>query len=195
MKKNAPYCLLAMLVLTAPLSAGSLSGKVTATGMRSNADAVVYIDTIPGKSFPAPTEHAEMDQIQMVFTPRVLPVLVGTTVDFNNSDTVAHNVFTVDDCADMFDLGNWSGGEPPRSHTFDRACGAVILCNVHPEMEGYVVAVPTPYFAPTELDGSYMIDDLPDGTYTVKVWHAEKKEVSQSITVQGPTSADFTLKK
>jgi len=195
MTRNALGFLLATLLLTAPLSAGSLSGKVKATGMRSNADAVVYVDTIDGTSFPAPAESAEMDQIDMVFTPRVLPVIVGTTVDFDNSDSVAHNVFTVDDCADMFDLGNWTGSEPARSHTFDKACGAVILCNVHPEMEGYVVAVPTPYFAKTGDDGAYAIDDLPDGTYTIKVWYPEKKEVSQSVTVQGPTVADFTVKK
>jgi plastocyanin len=174
--------------------AGSITGKVTATGQRSNAEAVVYVDQIPGKTFPAPSEPAEMDQTDLTFSPHVLPVLVGTTVDFHNSDSVAHNVFTVDQCADMFDLGTWPQGES-RSHTFDQPCAAVILCNVHPEMEAYVVAVPTPYFAVTGADGSYTIDGVPDGSYTVKAWHSGMKEASQAVSVAGEAQADFVLKK
>lgn len=192
--RSLPTFLL-LLSMAGASSAGTLTGKVVATGMRSNADAVVYVDAIPGRTFEPPSERARMDQIDMVFTPRVLPVLVGTTVDFDNSDPVAHNVFTVDDCAELFDLGAWTGGEPPRSHTFDRPCAAVILCNVHPEMEGYVVAVSTPYFAVSGLDGSYTIENLPDGSYTIKVWHPTLKTISQTVEVSGATSVDFTLKR
>ncbi len=196
MKKSVAILVFIALTSSATVaSAGSLSGKVTAVGKRSNADAVVYVDTIPGKKFEPPKERARMDQIDMVFTPRVLPVVVGATVEFNNSDSVAHNVFTVDDCADLFDLGSWSGGEAPRSQTFDQPCAAVILCNVHPEMEGFVVAVPTPYFAVSEATGSYTIEGLPDGNYTIKVWHPTLKLLTRKVEVKGATSADFTLKK
>ena len=188
--------LAAVLIAATPTLAGTLTGTVTAVGQRNNADAVVYVDEIPGTSFPAPTETAKIDQVRMVFVPRVLPVQVGTTVAFDNSDPVAHNVFTVDDCADTFDLGNWTSSEPARTHTFDRPCKAVLLCNVHPEMEAYVVAVPTPYFAATAEDGSYEISDLPDGSYTVKVWHPDKKkELSQVVAVEGVSSANFRLEK
>lgn len=174
--------------------AATLGGDVTATGKRTNADAVVFIEAIDGMSFDAPTEHAKMDQVRMIFTPRVLPVVVGTTVDFFNSDPVAHNVMTIDDCADMFDLGTWTTGES-RSYKFEKECGAVILCNVHPEMEAYVVAVPTPYFAVTDDKGAYEITDIPDGTYTVTVWHPELKKTSQEVVVEGSAAADFVLKK
>ena len=93
-----------VLVLTAvvalPLAAGEIKGKVTCKGVRNNADAVVYVAAIPGKTFPAPKEHAKIDQLNLVFSPHVLPVLVGTTVDFLNSDAVLHNVFSPDACAD-----------------------------------------------------------------------------------------------
>lgn len=172
--------------------AGTIKGKVTAQGMRTNADAVVYIEKIEGKTFQPPEEPAVMDQKGKEFIPKVLPVLVGTTVDFLNSDPFAHNVFTPDDCADSFNLGSWPEGET-RSHLFDEPCGAVMLCNVHPEMVGYVIAVETPYFAKSDAEGSYVIEDVPDGTYTVGIWHERLEADSKEVTVSGETTVDFTL--
>lgn len=190
----APATLGALVALSAPAFAGSISGTVTATGLRSNADAVVYVERVEGKEFPAPAEPVVMDQKAKVFLPKVLPVVVGTTVDFLNSDPFAHNVFTPDECADEFNLGSWATGET-KSHTFDEPCAAVMLCNVHPEMVGYVVAVDTPYFAVTDAEGHYSIEGVPDGTYTVSVWHERLKKQSQEVTVEGATTLDITLKR
>lgn len=184
----------APVVLCGPALAGSLAGTVQSPGLRDGADAVVYVDQIPGKTFPAPAEHARIDQRNMVFAPRVLPVLVGTTVDFLNSDALLHNVFSPDKCADKFNLGTWPKGES-RSFTFKQPCAATLLCNVHPEMEAFVVAVPTPYFAVTDKSGAYTLAGVPDGTYTVKVWHPKRKEASAQVTVSGDTRMDFELKK
>ncbi|NIQ30657.1 MAG: hypothetical protein GTN89_09850 [Acidobacteria bacterium] len=175
-------------------AAGQLEGTVTATGMRHNGDAVVYIDTIDGKTFAPPEEPLVVDQVGMEFVPHVLPVVAGSTVDFLNSDAFLHNVFTPDKCADKFNLGSWPKGQV-RSFTFKQPCVAVLLCNVHPEMEAYVVAVPTPYFAVTDRTGAFTIKDVPDGTFTVKVWHKKLKEISQEVTVAGETALDLTLKK
>jgi plastocyanin len=187
--------LLFVALATATATAGELIGVVTVTGMRTNADAVVYIDSIAGKTFPAPEAHARMNQKNLVFTPHVLPVLRGTTVDFVNSDAVMHNVFSPDKCCERFNLGSWPEGQS-RSYTFKSLCVATLLCKVHPEMEGFVVALPTPWFAVTDKTGAYSIKDIPDGTYTVKVWHEKfKSESSASVTVAGKTSADITMKK
>ena len=181
-------------VVALPLFAGDIHGKVTAKGVRNSADAVVYVDTIAGKTFAAPTAHAKMDQKNMVFIPRVLPVVAGTTVDFHNSDAVLHNVFSPDACADHFNLGTWPQGQV-KSFTFKKACFASLLCKVHPEMEGFVTVMPTPYFAVTEADGSYAIKDVPDGSYTVKVWHPKLKSAQKSVAVKGVTAADFEIAK
>ncbi len=182
------------LALAAPLLAGELHGKVTAKGMRDNSDAVVYVEKVAGKTFPAPSVHARMDQKNMQFMPHVLPILVGTTVDFLNSDSVLHNVFSPDACADRMNLGTWPQGQI-KSYTFKKECFATLLCKVHPEMEGYVAAVPTPYFAVTSPNGSYEIKDVPDGTYTVKVWHPRLKAAQKSVAVKGATAADFEIAK
>lgn len=182
------------LALAVPALAGEIHGKVTCTGLRDNADAVVYVDAIPGKTFAAPAEHALIDQKDMQFVPRVTVVQAGATVDFRNSDALLHNVFSPDKCADKFNLGSWPQGQK-KSYTFKQPCAASLLCNVHPEMEGFVVAVPTPYFAVTDKSGTFTLKGVPDGAYTVKVWHPKLKETSRQVTVAGDTQADFELKK
>jgi plastocyanin len=183
-----------LLALTSLVRGGELKGTVKAVGVKDSADAVVYVDAIPGKSFPAPTAHLLMDQKNLVYVPHVLPVLTGTTVDFRNSDKVLHNVFSPDKCADKFNLGSWPQGQV-RSYTFKTPCVATLLCNVHPEMEAYVVALPTPYFAVTDKSGAYCIKDLPDGSYTVRVWHPKLKETSKPVAVAGVATADFEIRK
>ena len=177
------------------LRAGEITGKVDAVGAHDNGDAVVFVRPIAGKQFPAPKQHAVMDQKNLTFVPHVLPVLAGTTVDFLNSDDVAHNVYSPDACAGEFNLGSWSKGEK-RSHTFTEAgCKAVILCNVHPEMEAWIVVVGTPYVAVSGKDGSYAIPDVPAGTYTLDVWHERLKgsPVTIEVPAKGTVSANFKL--
>jgi hypothetical protein len=135
-----------------------------------------------------------MDQANLVFAPHVLPILVGTTVDFLNSDAVLHNVFSPDACAEKFNLGTWPKGQT-KSYTFKNECVATLLCKVHPEMEAFVVAVPTPYFAVTRADGSYTIANVPDGAYNVKVWHPKLKATQKAVTVAGATEAAFEIAK
>lgn len=183
-----------VLAATPAARAGSLAGTVKCLGAKNSADAVVYVDSIPGKTFTPPKEHARIDQKNMAFIPHVLPVLIGTTVDFLNSDPFLHNVFSPDKCAEKFNLGSWPQGQT-RSYTFKKPCVATLLCNVHPEMEGFAVAVPTPYFAVTDAKGAYAIADLPDGVYTIKIWHPKLKGTSQQVTVAGATALSVEIKK
>jgi plastocyanin len=186
---------LAVAGIAAAVQAGSIAGTVQVSGVSSAAGAVVYIDRIEGQTFEPPPDPVVMDQKGKVFEPRVLPVLVGTTVDFLNSDPFTHNVFTPDPCPESFDLGGWATGEI-RSHTFSQPCVATILCNTHPEMDGYVLALETPYFAVTGPDGGYRINEVPDGDYTVVVWHERlRKNHTASVLVSGETEADFVLKR
>ncbi len=188
---------IALCTLPILLNAGDIRGKVKAKGAKHSGDAVMYIDKIPGKIFQPPKEHATMDQKNLVFIPHVLPVFVGTTVDYLNSDDVLHNVFTPDACAQKFNLGTWPKGQV-RSYTFkEPGCRAVMLCNVHPEMEAYIVVLETPYYAVSTKDGSYVIKDVPAGKYTLKIWHKKLKGESVSVEVpeKGEVVVNFELKK
>jgi len=176
--------------------AGTIKGKVKVRGARDARDVLVYIDKADSV-FKAPKEHAEMDQKNLTFIPHVLPVLVGTTVEFHNNDDVLHNVFTPDKCADKFNLGTWPKGKS-RPYTFKQeACVAVILCNVHPEMEAWVVTLQNPYFFKTDKDGVFTIENVPAGKYTLKVWHQKLKGKPQEITVpeKGEVVVDFSMKR
>jgi plastocyanin len=173
--------------------AGSISGKVSAKKGRS----VVYVDTIAGKTFPAPKERPIMDQKGLQFVPHVMAVQQGTTVEFLNSDTVQHNVFwpsVGNDKKAGHNMGTWPKGEK-RPFTFDKAGVVPLLCNVHPDMSGYLIVSPTPYFAETDDSGNYKIKDLPDGGYKLVAWHEGAKEQSKEVTVSGETTANFTLTK
>ena len=197
MKRLLLACLVFLFCISDDLLAGDIQGKVTAKGRKNNGGAVVYISKIEGKTFAPPKEHALIDQKNLVFNPHILPIVKGTTVNFLNSDDVLHNVFSPDGCADKFNLGTWPKGET-RSYTFKNpGCISVMLCNVHPEMEAYVLVLETPYYAVSENDGSYKIKDVPAGKYTLKCWHEKLKETSVEVTVTatGTIIQDFELKK
>jgi plastocyanin len=186
-----------ILIGTSAAPGGNIKGKVTAKKAKYKSNAVIYVDKIPGKTFKAPAKNAQIDQKNLAFIPHVLPILAGTTVDFLNGDDVLHNVFTPDACAEKFNLGSWPKGRV-RSFTFKQpGCTSVLLCNVHPEMEAYIVALETPYFAVSAKDGSYEIKNVPAGKYTLKIWHKRLKGSSVTVKVpaKGVATADFQLKR
>ena len=181
------------LAQAAALPGNTLSGKVTA----GKGASVVYVEAVAGKTFPAPTERVVVDQKGLLFQPHVIAVPVGATVEFLNSDKVAHNIFwpAVSGNKKMsHNMGTWPSGQK-REFKFDAAGVVPLLCNVHPEMSAYIVVVPTPFFAVTDADGSYKIAGVPDGQYTVSAWHEGMKVQSKPVKVAGDTAADFALSK
>lgn len=184
--------------LTQTARAVDVKGKVSAQGIRSPENIVVYIDTIVGQSFPKPTQHPAMDQHHLAFIPHVLPVLQGTTVDFKNDDAVGHNVFwpSINHNRKLAgNLGTWPQGGV-KSYTFNDLGEVPLLCNVHPEMSAYIFVVPTPYFAVTDKEGNFTIRDVPAGQYTLKTWSEEAKPSAQPVTAgSGTVTVNITVKK
>jgi plastocyanin len=178
--------------------AGEVKGKVSANGLKSVAGIAVYVDAIAGKKFEAPAEHAVVDQRNSVFVPRMTVILKGTTVDFLNSDHVAHNVYWPSiggNKALKHSMTIVSPGQK-KSFQFEDVGAAQLLCNLHPEMLAFVVVVPTPYFAVTGEDGTYDIKNVPAGSYTLKTWSEDGKPTTQAITAtEGTTNADLTVSK
>jgi plastocyanin len=193
MKRNLIVAVAVIAMLSLAASAGTISGKVSGV----TGESVVYVEAIAGKTFPAPTEKPVIDQKGLMFTPHIVAVQVGTTVEFLNSDKVAHNVFWTSVGGNKkltHNLGTWPLGEK-RAFKFDNPGAVPLLCNVHPEMGGYIIVAPTPYFAVTDKSGAYKIDNVPDGSYTVTAWHEGAKNSSKPVTVAGSGTVDFTLTK
>lgn len=188
----------AALLMAGVSCAGDIKGKVTVQGIKSAENIAVYIDTIPDKKFDAPTAKPVMDQAKMTFIPHVIVVQVGTTVEFLNSDPVGHNVYWPSISGNKklaHNLGTWPKGEK-KSFQFNDPGVISLLCNVHPEMNGYIVVSPTPYFAVTDKAGNYDIKNVPPGKYTLKAWSEDGKLTTQAIevTASGAT-ADLVVKK
>jgi plastocyanin len=161
---------------------GTLSGKAKVSRARHSGNVVVYLESKSiKKEYPPPEKHSELDQKNLVFIPRVLPILKGTTVDFLNSDDVQHNVFAPGK-VEKFNLGTWGLGGV-RDYTFNKPGEVVILCNVHSEMVAYIIILESPYFAKTDPNGNFKIENIPAGTYVLKTWHEKMKTPSQEIIV------------
>jgi plastocyanin len=187
-----------ILALTGASQANEIKGKVSVQGIKSAENIAVYVDAIADKKFDPPAQHVLVDQKKMAFLPHVVAVQQGTTVDFLNSDAVGHNVYWPSISGNKklsHNLGTWPKGEK-KSFQFNDPGAASLLCNVHPEMSGYVVVVPTPYFAVTDKDGNFEIKNLPAGKYTLKTWSEDGKPTTQAVDVSAPTATvDLTVKK
>jgi len=173
---------------------GVIEGTVKTAGGSPAANAVVFVEKAPGP--PAAAGTATMDQRNMTFVPHVVPVLVGTTVKFLNDDAVQHNVFSPD--YEKYNLGTWPQGQT-KDHVFAKCakppCAYVQLCRIHPEMEGYIVVLDNPYFAKTDAQGHYEIDNVPPGAYTLGLWAEKGKAAPTPVKVDGtrPATVDFSV--
>jgi plastocyanin len=188
--------LVTVFALALPGHAGSLSGTVRAG---SSGSSIVYLEPVDAPH-PAATAGQQyiMSQKNMKFTPQVLVVPVGATVVFKNEDSPAHNVYWPSvggDKKQAHNLGTFLAGQQ-RTYKFDQPGIVPLLCNVHPEMEGYVIVTSTPYYAQAmDILGLYQIDHVPDGQYKVTVWHAGKKPTSRVVSLSGSTKLDFDLSR
>ncbi|MBI5494149.1 MAG: carboxypeptidase regulatory-like domain-containing protein [Deltaproteobacteria bacterium] len=177
----------------APAAGGALAGEVAAKPAKYREHVVVSVEKVPG-AFRPPAQPAQYDQRGMQFIPHVMAVVRGTTVKFLNNDNVSHNVFTPD--GDKYNLGTWGQGQS-QTRVFPRSGVYRQLCNVHPEMEGFIVVLDNPYFAVTGADGRFRIENIPPGTYTVRAWSEKLAGATQQVTITagGAATARFELKK
>jgi plastocyanin len=191
MMRNLLITLLLIVAVTAAAAAGTIEGKV------SPGKSVVYVDSIQGKTFPAPSQKPLLSQQGLAFHPHLLVVQQGTTVEFQNNDSVQHNIFWPSISGNKkegHNLGTWPKGDH-RDFKFDQPGVVPLLCNVHSEMSGFIIVSPTPYFAETDADGNYKIENVPDGKYNVVAWHEGSKPQTKPVDVAGTGKMDFNLAK
>jgi plastocyanin len=186
------------LILAGAGRANEIKGKVTVQGIKTAENIAVYVDVIADKKFDVPKDHIVVDQRKMAFIPHVVAVQQGTTVDFLNSDPVGHNVYWPSISGNKklsHNLGTWPKGDK-KPFQFNDLGTASLLCNVHPEMSGYVVVVPTPYLAVTDKDGNFEIKNVPAGKYMLKTWSEDGKPTTQAVDLSAATATvDLTVKK
>lgn len=153
--------------------------------------AVVYLEgvfPITGHNRPA----AQMTQKNLNFGPGILPIQVGTTVEFPNLDDTYHNVFSYSKTK-RFDLGRYRKDENPGVVLFDKPGVVTLHCEIHGTMRGTILVLENPYFQKTDAQGFYRLGHLPTGQYVLKAWVNEKDVRSKPVmlTAGGVLHVDF----
>ena len=162
-------------------------------------DFIVYIEgPVAGKVMPpekpARVETKRVTQKGAMFYPHVLPVLVGTTVEWPNNDDILHNVFSFSEAC-QFDLGLYKSPSKGESVRFEKPGRVDVFCSIHTRMSCIVLVLENPYFAATNDKGVYFIPNVPAGTYKLKAWHERLPSQIKEIIVpeSGDLKVDFTL--
>ena len=178
---------LGLLLISSPATAAqSIKGTVKAKKAKHVKSTVVYLERVDGDHAP-PAKPVVMDQQNQVFLPFVLPIVVGTTVDFLNNDNTIHNVFSPD--GEKYDLGNWAKGET-RKYTFKKQGVYTQLCKLHPAMLAYVVVLQNPYFTVVDAKGAFEIKNVPPGDYKIAVWNKRKRKTKPVAVHVGDKPVD-----
>jgi plastocyanin len=189
-----PVIRMGMDPMCAKLNAGKrpVQEIVVATADGSLANVFVSLQG----SFPAtpvPTEPVTIDQRACVYVPRVVGARVGQTVRVRNSDELLHNVHGLSAHENSFNLSQPKAGIVHEIHLKNPEIMLRVTCDVHRWMTAFIGVVSHPYFATSSAAGTYAIENVPEGTYTIQAWHERYGVVTQSVRVTaGATSvADF----
>jgi plastocyanin len=208
------------LLLLQTASAGTISGTVRAKGKDGAGDAsgggnyeskslkfaqrinydemrdfVVYIAG-PVAGAPAPVKMEKVVQKNATFIPHVLPVMVGTVVEWPNEDDVFHNVFSKSD-ANPFDLDLYTKHNPSKkSPPFNKPGEVDVFCSIHARMSCVILVLENPYFSMADARGRYTITNVPPGHYTLVAWQERLPKDTKEIIVPETgdlPGIDFTL--
>ena len=149
--------------------------------------AVVYLEGAFPKPSSLPTK--QIAQQNLTFVPTLLPVQVGTKIEFPNFDDTYHSIFSYSP-AKRFDLGRYRPEERPiPSEIFDKPGLVTLRCDIHEHMRGLILVLDTPYFVVSDPEGRFRLKGLPAGRYNLKVWIDSKTTRQQPIELKSSETA------
>ncbi len=183
----------------------ALAGTAAAASVRINVQdaagkalpgAVVYLESPAAKAALQPGAGAVIAQEHRKFAPAVTVIPTGTLVKFPNHDRVRHQVYSFSP-AKKFELKLYAGTEADPV-MFDHSGIVVLGCNIHDSMVGWVLVVDTPYFGKADADGVVVLDGVPAGDYSLRVWDASlppgTNPAQSSLKVDASAAASSTVR-
>lgn len=184
-----------------PLRDGGTVARVEApkTNNTNLRDFVVFIEGNAGTNFPPPFTPVLIQvrrdaKTNAIFSPHVLPVLVGTTVEWRNDDSVYHKFFSLSETA-TFEFPLLKNGDPSPRWTFTKPGRVDVFCSIYANLNGIILVLENPWFTGTDYRNNFYIPNIPAGTYKLKVWHEHLPAQTREITVpaHGELKIDFLL--
>jgi len=174
-----------VFAMASPAFAGSIKGTVHLGKAAEAEGTIVYIESVPEHAFTASPTVARLSQKGALFSPAVLPIVRGSQVDMSNDDWVSHNAFSRS-AVKTFDLGLYAQ-DARRMVTFDNVGVVPVFCAIHPRMTAVILVLQNPFFARPAPDGRFSLDDVPPGTYQLKVYRPGAPATA-GVTVKVPAS-------
>jgi plastocyanin len=176
-------------------SAAEVKGKVVDEQGNGISQAVVFVQT-PATGKAVTPRKATLDQIDKQFVPSMLPIAIGTEVQFPNHDQIYHHVYSFSRVK-SFDLPLYKGEAIP-SVTFDQPGVVDVGCNIHDWMSAVILVVPSPHYATTDANGQFVLSGLPSGIYSLVSWHERSRskiaDTAQQVRLDGSApELSFTL--
>lgn len=181
-RKDAEFCKTKEVKYNAVIADG---GKLAETFVR------LANDSVKGE-YPAPAKHAEIDQNDCMYSPRIQGVVAGQEIDIKNQDGTLHNVHTFKGTETWFNQAQ-PKGSPEISKELEDTKLIKFTCDVHPWMRGFVVASSHPFFAVSGKDGTFAIEKVPAGKYEVEAWHPHYGLKKASVEVVDGKTAEVTF--
>lgn len=187
------------VLLTASSVGAQVSGRVVVVGTdeverRVITDVLVFLSGVEGVSAPRPEGAAQrkatIESRDKNFTPRVAAIPRGATISFPNRDDIMHNVFSLSR-GNRFDLGLYKSGAH-KDFQFENPGLVRIYCNIHPQMSAFVHVMDNPYYTWAKSDGSFRIEGVPAGSYSLNVWN-ERAELDRPIVVTETGASDLLI--
>jgi plastocyanin len=191
----ALYALSALFAAARPGAAATLVVSVQTPDGHALPGAVVTVHPLEGPARHAAPVHVVMDQLNRSFAPDLLVIPVGSTVEFPNSDSVSHQIYSFSS-AKRFQLPLYRGKPYPPVH-FDQPGVVTLGCNIHDEMLAYLLVTDAPWYGRTSAGGSWTAD-VPHGHYRVELWHPRLRDnevdLRRELTVADADRAELTLR-
>jgi plastocyanin len=173
----------------AEVTTGVVRGKVELP--KGEPVGYVYVENVFAPA--ARAEKVVIEQVRKQFVPSWAVIQRGTTVEFPNTDSVYHNVFS-QSSGNSFDLGLYNSTSAAKNHTFNEPGSVDIFCNIHPQMAASILVVPNRHFAKVKPDGSFEISDIPGGKRKVVAWAPGSRMHVQWVELNGGETADVDFK-
>ncbi len=165
---------------------------VTAGGKLADVLVRITNDGVKG-DYKAPSMHAEIDQIDCMYSPRILGMVAGQTLDIKNGDATLHNVNSYKGSETMFNTPQPKGSDPLAKPMPDEAKIVKLTCDVHPWMRAFVIVTGHPFFSVSGADGAFSIEKVPAGDYTVEAWHSHYGLKTAKLKVEDGKPAEVTF--